>query len=268
MLRNTTWRLIEVPELDQLPRPIQPRTQTLLPRQLFPLHDHRWHQLVYATEGSLVVTVDDAWHVISPEQAMWIPAGVVHTTGSLAGAAFRNLYLDCAIACGLPAQCVQLAVSPLLRALIVELEQAVKGGEPADYLGQLDALILAQLQRAPQQYFQLPWPQSPMLERLCNALHANPADERSLDEWGRELGASPRTLARHFERELGMSLRQWRYRLRLFLAIEWLASGRNVTEVALALGYASTSAFSYMFRRATGLPPTHWGRQRQAGAPR
>ena len=90
------------------------------------------------------------------------------------------------------------------------------------------------------------------------ALYADPADARSLHDWGRLLGASERTLARRFETELGMSLREWRHHLRVFLAVEWLGAGRSVTEVALALGYASTAAFSYMFRRAMGCAPTEW----------
>lgn len=262
MFDQQRWQRIEVPPQAGLTRPIQPRTQNLSARQLFPLHHHAWHQLVYATAGTLLVSVDDAWHVITPEQAIWIPAGQLHTTGSFGGAEFRNLYLACDIGGTMPGSCAQLAVGPLLRALIVELQQAVERGDGEDYLRQLDGLILAQLQRAPRQQFQLPWPQSAMLQQLCSALHTNPADERSLEDWGRELGASPRTLARHCERELGMSLRQWRYRLRLFLAVEWLHAGQNVTEVALALGYASTSAFSYMFHRETGVQPSQWRRQR------
>jgi len=93
---------------------------------------------------------------------------------------------------------------------------------------------------------------------VCEALYASPSDPRGVDEWGAELGASARTLARRFERELGMSLREWRHRLRLFRALEWLGAERSVTEIALELGYASTSAFTYMFRQEMGCSPTEW----------
>ena len=46
-------------------------------------------------------------------------------------------------------------------------------------------------------------------ERVCEALYASPSDPRGVDEWGAELGASARTLARRFERELGMSPGRW-----------------------------------------------------------
>lgn len=252
------WSLLQVPTLDRLPRPVMPRAQNMAAREVFPLHAHAWNQFVYATSGTLVVTAEDAWHVITPELAAWVPTGVQHTTGALNGAAFRNLYIADQPGLAMPPRYTVLRVTPLLRALIVELDQATRLGESGDYLDALDALILAQLQRLPVQDFQLPWPRSPMLQRLCEALYANPADPRTLEDWGHTLGASVRTLARRFEREVGISLREWRQRLRLFLALDWLGSDRPVTDIALGLGYASTSAFTYMFRQAMGCSPSQW----------
>ena len=44
--------------------------------------------------------------------------------------------------------------------------------------------------------------------------------------------------------------------LRLFKAVELLAGGQDVTQVALALGYASPSAFTAMFHQAMGQSPS------------
>jgi AraC-like DNA-binding protein len=258
MDRADDWIPIDVPDLAALPKPIVPRSQNLAARQRFPPHAHRWNQFVYATSGTLVVTVSGSWYVITPEQAIWVPTGVEHTTGALNGAEFRNLYVADSPDLRMPAVCTVFSVTPLLRALIVELEAATQRGEDEAYVDKLNALIFEQLRRLPAQDFHLPWPRSPMLRRLCEALHANPADERSLEDWGREMGASARTLARRFEREVGLGPRAWRHRLRLFLAVEWLCAGRSVTDVALALGYASTSAFIYMFRQEMGCTPSAW----------
>ena len=256
--RSDNWTLIDVPEIETLPKAVFLRSQNLAAREAFPPHTHRWNQFVYATSGTLVVTVAGSWYVITPEQAIWVPTGVVHTTGALSGAAFRNLYVADVPGLGMPDQCTVYAVGGLLRALIVELERVSQQAEPDTYLAKLDDLIFEQLRRLPRQDFHLPWPQSPLLHRVCEALYANPSDARSIDDWGAQLGTSGRTLARRFEKEVGIGLREWRHRLRLFLALEWLCAGRNVTDIALDLGYASTSAFTYTFRQEMGCPPSAW----------
>jgi len=57
---------------------------------------------------------------------------------------------------------------------------------------------------------------------------------------------------------MGITLRDWRNRLRLFRAVEWLGSGETVTDIAFELGYASTSAFTYAFRKEMGCRPSQW----------
>ena len=69
-------------------------------------------------------------------------------------------------------------------------------------------------------------------------------------------------LARRFEAEVGMSLRSWRRRLRLFKAIELLGGGLDVTRTAMDLGYGSTSAFVYAFRTEMGRSPQAYMRGR------
>ncbi len=255
------WKPVAVPEMTALPRSVFLRTQVLPAGHGFPPHSHGWHQFVYATSGVLAVMVEDNWFCITPQQAIWVPAGTRHTTGALQTAAFRNLYVESRP--GLPDDCRVLSVSALLRALIGELqrlgEAAARGeAEEAAYAARIDTLILDQLRRQPRHDFHLPWPRSARLHQMCTALYDDPADRRTLEQWGAALGASARTLTRHFEAELGLPLRAWRRRLRLFRALEWLTAGRPVTAIALDLGYASPSAFTYMFRRETGCPPMQW----------
>ena len=258
MFQTSDWTTIDVPEIETLPKALFLRSQNMAAREIFPAQTHRWNQFVYATSGTLVVTVVDSWYVITPEQAIWVPTGVLHTTGALNGAEFRNLYVADIPGLGMPDRCVVYSVSGLLRALIVELELASQREEPEPYIDKVHELVFEQLRRLPEQDFHLPWPRSPQLHKVCEWLYAHPADARSLDDWGRVLGSSGRTLARRFEKEVGITLRAWRHRLRLFLALEWLCAGRNVTDVALDLGYASTSAFTYMFRQEMGCPPSGW----------
>jgi AraC-like DNA-binding protein len=238
-------------------------------RSCFRVHAHSWGQLLYAIEGVLTVAVEGRCLVVPPDQAVWVPSSVLHTVGSLHGAQYRSLYLVDRPG-DLPLSGVAvLGVSSLLRELIIEAAAIAQGNELGSPYGvRLVDLIVDTIGRLERLPFSLPWPRSESLSTLCEALFADPSDDRGLADWAHSLGMSDRTLARRCESELGMSLRAWHRHMRLFKAIELLGSGENVTNTALALGYSSTSAFTYMFRCGTGQSPTQFAGIRRGHARR
>lgn len=261
------WEAIFAPPGVGAPDPLRVRVQSIGARRYFPEHSHRWNQMVYAISGVLTVAVEGRSWVISPQEAVWLPTGVIHRVGSLLGAEFRSLWIADEAGFGLPAAPSVFSVSPLLQALIVEAAAFQGLEDPDGYAGRVTELIFDQLRRAPRLSGALPWPRAGVLATICEALYADPADPRGPADWGRELGLSKRTLARRFEAELAMSLRSWRRRLRLFKAIELLGGGRGVTQTALELGYGSTSAFVYAFRAEMGRSPQAYMRERPAERP-
>jgi AraC-like DNA-binding protein len=255
------WSRVDLPQIDELRRDLFLRFQLLPRRHGFPIHKHRWNQLVYAPSGTLLVIVADNWYVISPEHAIWIPTGVMHATGALQDSELRNLYIADGLDVSMPPRSRVLSVTPLLRALIMELADVHQKPEDEAYVKRLEALTLDQLPRQPEFDFHLPWPKSPMLRKMCRELYSNPADTQDLEAWSKKLGTSPRTLTRRFERELGISQREWRLRLRLFKAIDLLETEDNITSIALDLGYNTPSAFTHMFRERMGCTPSDWRRR-------
>jgi AraC-like DNA-binding protein len=73
------------------------------------------------------------------------------------------------------------------------------------------------------------------------------------------LACSPFHLSRTFHGTVGLSLRQYVKRLRARLAAERLAAGaRDLTSVALDLGYFDHSHFTKSFRHEWGIPPSRF----------
>lgn len=256
------WETIAAPPSAAPPEPMTVRAQSIPARHYFPEHAHPWNQVVYAISGVLTVAVEGRSFVISPEHAVWLPTGLRHRVGSLLGAEFRSLWIADEAGGGLPEAPTVFGVSPLLQALIVEAAEIEGRDESDEYARRVTELILDHLRRARPLGRALPWPRVGSLAKLCEALYADPAHPRGPKEWSRELGMSERTLARRFEAELGMSLRSWRRRLRLFKAIEMLGGGLGVTQTAMELGYGSTSAFVYAFRTEMGCSPQAYMRGR------
>jgi AraC-like DNA-binding protein/quercetin dioxygenase-like cupin family protein len=219
-------------------------------------HRHRRSQLIYATAGTMRVSTDDSVWIVPPQRALWMPAGVEHGIVMLGDTTMRTLYVRDDAAAFMPSACRVLSVSPLLRELIVRATELPVQYDEKGPAGHVVALILAELQGLQSLALQLPMPRDPRLRGVCQALLAAPGDARPLAAWARTINTSARTLARRFQSETGLSFGAWRQQARVFEAMGRLGGGEPVTQVALDLGYESVSAFSAMFRRATGVSPS------------
>jgi AraC-like DNA-binding protein len=218
----------------------------------FPWHHHPTHQLAWALTGVALVRIDERTWVLPPGRALWIPAGVRHSTGASVAMNLRSLNLE-------PDRCPRnwaeptvLAVPALLRELIVHLGDPGLAG-PARQ--RAEAVLFDLLTPMPTTVLEVPEPRDERLLPIAAALRADPTDDRTLDAWGQLVGASARNLARLFVTETGMTFGQWRTQLKLQAALPLLAGGMAVGRVSGRVGYATPSAFVAAFRRAIGVPP-------------
>lgn len=76
-----------------------------------------------------------------------------------------------------------------------------------------------------------------------------------LEDVARELYVSPFHLCRLFKQETGMSMHRYVNRLRLREALDRLADGVDLTQLALSLGFSCHSHFTNAFRKEFGMPP-------------
>ena len=87
------------------------------------------------------------------------------------------------------------------------------------------------------------------------------ASAMDLAQVARRVHASPYHLARLFRRETGLSIHQYRGRLRLAASLQRLADDeRDLTALALDLGYSSHAHFTDAFRRAFEITPSDFRR--------
>ncbi|MCW8883447.1 MAG: helix-turn-helix transcriptional regulator [Sedimenticola sp.] len=224
-------------------------------------HTHPRAQLLYSIQGVMrVVTSLGTWLVPST-QAVWIPSMIEHQVIANEAIAIRSIYVDPAWTEGLPTQCCVIAVSELLRALILRAVKIGNSYPPAGPERRLMDVILDELRVIKSAPLHLPMPKHPRVRKVIDALVNQPEDSRTITQWAAVVGSSPRTLSRLFMKQTGMSFGAWRRRLRLMEAIDRLAKGESVTQVAFELGYQSTSAFSAMFRSELGVSPKSYSLQ-------
>jgi AraC-like DNA-binding protein len=93
---------------------------------------------------------------------------------------------------------------------------------------------------------------------LLAAMHADPAQDWTLERMARQSGLSRTRLAHRFRDCLGVPPNTWVTEWRLAVARQSLFGGADVATAASRAGYASEASFSRAFKRSVGLPPAAW----------
>ena len=245
-------------DYQDVPRPVAAMARDLPPAFEIAWHSHPRFQLIYAVRGVMTVDTREATRVVPPQRAVWMPPQTAHRIKTSSEVHMRTLYILADAAARMPSSCEVFEVTPLLRELILRATEIPVEYDQRGPAGRVIRLLLdelAELQRLP---YNLPMPKNRPLSALCARLLEAPSDTATLAQLALDEGTSARTLARHFRRDTGMSFAKWRRRARLLRALGWIAEGRPILEVAMELGYESPSAFSAMFRRELGAPPSRF----------
>ena len=244
-----------VEDIISVPRPIVAMAKEYPAGHIIPFHQHNRSQLLYASSGVMTVKTDSGIWVVPPLRAVWIPAHTRHQIIVSGHLSMRTLYIDPSFFPGPSEVCCVIAVSPLLKELILyaaSLPQLypLKGSEE-----RIMMVILDQIHNMSITPLELPIPEDDRLKKIYKRLSVMPGDNRTLEDWGKLVGATGRTLARRFRLETGMSFRQFRQQIRILEALRRLGMNEPVTTVAIELGYDSPSAFISMFKKALGKTP-------------
>jgi AraC-like DNA-binding protein/mannose-6-phosphate isomerase-like protein (cupin superfamily) len=219
-------------------------------------HLHPRGQLLYAIEGVMIVNSADGSWIVPPSRALWLAAGLEHDVKMSGEVKIRTVFIDARAIRHLPAKSCVIGVSPLLRELIVAAVRV-----PLDYSeggrdDRLMRLIADEVHESDVLPLHLPLPRDARLKLICEALTDAPSDTSTAGQWARRLKVTAKTVHRLFVKETGMTFAQWREQARLLFALQRLANGERVIDVAFDCGYASQSAFTAMFRRHFGRPPS------------
>jgi AraC-like DNA-binding protein/quercetin dioxygenase-like cupin family protein len=249
------------------PRRVQPASRRRLAggERITP-HFHDQAQLIYPAYGLLGVTTERGTWMAPPHRAVWIPAGAEHQHQAYGVTDMRALLFPMGAGADLGEQPTVVAVSGLLRELILTLTGP--GTRTAAARRRLERVTVDQLLESSEQPLHLPEPGDERLRVVTELLRADPGHPATLSELGRQAGASARTLSRLFASELGMSFHGWRTQLRIHHSLVLLAEGTSVTDTAIGCGWSNPSSFIDAFSRAVGQTPGRYQATLQEELPR
>ncbi len=218
------------------------------------------HYLLCASRGALRLEAHGRSWVLPPARAALIAAGEPIRVGIAQPVTTSSVLFDPGFAPDPSAPLTVFDLSPLARALVSECVGWPDAGEPLpSYARSIFGALAAVAWRLAEEPSPVTVPagRSPELRRALALTEERLAEDPRFEDLARDVGLVPRSLARRFEVECGLTWRAVLRRMRVLRAIEALAAGDDsVTAVAHAVGYTSLSAFNAAFRDLTGRTPT------------
>ena len=220
------------------------------------------HYLLYAMQGTLRLEAQGQRWTLPPARAALISAGHPITISILSRLTSASVLFAIDFMPAPPDVLSVFDVSPLARELIGECQTwGADNGPLTPYsrsIFQSLSAVVTRLAQTPSPCV-LPVPTSPALARALALTEEQATSTPNFNDIARKTGQSPRTLARRFSDEMGMTWRDALRRIRMIRAIEALAiSDAPITQIALDVGYNSLSAFNVAFRDMTGKSPTQY----------
>lgn len=222
-----------------------------------PWHFHDLHQLLYAFEGSVEVESESARYKVPHQFAAWIPAHTVHRTAIQkvrSGSVFLSIDMI-----NLPVSNVRvIPVSNLMREMVMHAMRWPIDGVDDDfsraYFNCFAKLCSEWITREVR--LVLPSSDNPRINAIMKFTQAN-LQNVTVQDVCKVIGISERSLRRHFQKATGISWEDFRLRLRMYTAIDYLDTTRkSVGVIAADVGYASQTAFARAFKSIMGIGPT------------
>jgi AraC-like DNA-binding protein len=231
-----------------------------------PWHQHARHQILYAVRGLLQLEVDSGSWLLPPYRAAFLTAGTRHRVVAERPVSLRTVYVAPHLVRQPGWDCRVFSVSVLAREMFLYAMRWSHKSDPRDPLLQSFFVTLATLalewSEADELPFRLPVARSPELRRAAGLLRKAIDQPLQIAELARAAALSERTLRRRFSTELQMGPRTYLHTARMLAALAQLTHpARSITEVALAVGFATPSAFTNAFTAFVGESPRQY-RQR------
>ncbi|WP_298444109.1 helix-turn-helix transcriptional regulator [uncultured Ferrimonas sp.] len=249
---------IPVKQHENNPNPLYCHQYRSDPNIYVDFHTHKTGQLLYLAEGSAIIETPDVQTRISPDRGIWLPPHTPHNTRASRSYLYRSIYIDTKVYRGLPEQVCIKQIGPLLQQLIdncSDWQQSWERNSIHDYKARVIVDEIINSSSAP---LSVSHCTERRLAIICQQLIENPENKMSLAGWGIEVGASEKTLARLFKKEMGVNFHQWRLSVRMMHAVTLLKQGIAIAEIIPQVGYGSASAFNSAFQSYFGKKPTEY----------
>ena len=218
------------------------------------------HYLLCASAGALRLEAEGQRWLLPPARAALVRAGRPVTVVIPQPATTASVLFHVDFVPPPPQDLTVFDLDPLARALVAECGGWQEAQEPLPpYARAMFGALAAVAWRLAERPSPVVVPSGRSVE-VRTALELTEqllGDDILFEDVAAQVGLTPRSLARRFETEVGMTWRAILRRMRVLRAVELLvADDTPITTIAHEVGYGSLSAFNAAFRELTGATPS------------
>src|SRR3954469_7713695 len=195
----------ESPVQGDLARAVVTKRTTYAHGHVIKPHWQAGAEFIFALTGTMRVRTARRVWIVPPTRALWVPARTVHEVQMYGEVQMRSLYVNDDAGAGMPASCVVLNVTPLLKELVVRAVALPESYDEDGDDGLVMRLLMAEVRRLPRCALDLPLPESADLMQLCERLLDDLSARRPCNLDAVDLRTSTRTLYRRFLKETGIT---------------------------------------------------------------
>ena len=221
-------------------------------------HSHPRAQLIYATSGVMNVVIKNEIWVVNPLQGLWIPEGLEHQVSFQQNVNLYSVFIDPSFTNNLPTNSFSFDISSFLKHLVFKIVSFEDDKDITLSQRKIMDVFLDELTLIEPSSTFLPTSNHIQLKNVIALLINDVSSKYTIDYYADLSCMSSRTLSRLFIKELGMNFSDWRIRLKLLEAIKRLGEKQSIKEIAFDLGYETTSAFIFMFKKNLGKTPSNY----------
>lgn len=244
---------------DELTSPIVPRVTFMPKNSVYPSHLHSSGEFNFCYKGVLNINVSDKHFLVPPQYGLWLPPHTEHIAFNDDEVTHCCLYIVHEYCASLPKTPTILILNPLIRSILWFLQDQAIDSPKTDKDKRLLQVLVDQLAEMREIDSYLPASEDCTLKPILAFLDHHPNSELTLLELAALFNTTERTLIRHCKKELGMTLGEWKQRLRIIKAISLLDTTKYTIEsIAFELGYNSASAFGAIFKKLIKMSPAEF----------
>lgn len=248
------------------------------------MHDHAFFEIYFLQKGEREYFIGDRFYKVGEGDTVLIPPNVLHrTVGGMAhrtllhidraylaryfsGALIESLTCLDGVAVLHPTEENAVRAANIYQSLLSAYEKHIAvGGQEALLAGYVFELLFLFSDQA--QTGQAKELSVGRMEQIVRYIQENYAQIRSIGELADEFFLSKYHLCHLFKKHLGLSIVSYINMIRIRAACRLLDKGeRNITELALAVGFGSSAYFCKVFKEQVHATPLEYRKKRRENA--